>query len=100
VCECEHIFYLVNVCTLEFMKIRVISFLCWVNRALCIVCVITNSKHCLFLVYSIKTTVHVSGISRPSSGGKMYVLYVANGTSWMTVSWPGLKGTDVAFHPG
>jgi hypothetical protein len=46
-------------------------------------CIITNSMHCLFLVYLTKIPLHGSGINSPLSGGKVYV---ANGTSKMTVS--------------
>jgi hypothetical protein len=36
-------------------------------------CIITNSMHCLSLVYWIKIPLHVLGINSPSSGGKVYV---------------------------
>jgi hypothetical protein len=36
-------------------------------------CKITNSMHCLFLVYWIKIPLHVSGINSPSSGVKVYI---------------------------
>jgi hypothetical protein len=38
-----------------------------------IMCIKTNSMHCLFLVYWIKIPFLVLGISSPSSGGKVYV---------------------------
>jgi hypothetical protein len=47
--------------------------LCWVDRASWIMCIITNSMHCLFLVCWIKIPLRVSGINSRSSGGKMYV---------------------------
>jgi hypothetical protein len=38
-----------------------------------VMCIITNSMHCLFLVYGIKIPLHVSGINSPTSGGKVCV---------------------------
>jgi hypothetical protein len=57
----------------------------WVDRALWIMCIITNSMHCLFLVYWLKIPLHVSGINR-AHHQEVRCMYVANGTSKMTVS--------------
>jgi hypothetical protein len=39
------------------------NILCWVDRASWIMCIITNSMHCLSLVYWINTPLHVRGVS-------------------------------------
>jgi hypothetical protein len=49
------------------------AFFMWIDRTSWIMCIITNSMLCLFLVYWIKIPLHVSGVNSPSSGGKVYV---------------------------
>jgi hypothetical protein len=46
--------------------------ICNISR-LRVKCIITNTMHCLFLVYWIKIPLHVSGIYSSSSGGKVYL---------------------------
>jgi hypothetical protein len=66
---------------------KVLRIICWAGRTAWIVCIISDSMHCLSLVYWIKVTLHVSGGSTVHHQ-EVRCVYVANGTCKMTVSEP------------
>jgi hypothetical protein len=63
-----------------------------------------NNQHYALFIFSLlsyHTSTCFGHINSPSSGGKMYILYVANGTCYtvnLTVS--GLGWNVTPFHPG
>jgi hypothetical protein len=53
----------------------------WENNIKRVICIITNSIHCVSLVYLIITPLHVSGVST-AHHQEVECIYVANGTCY------------------
>jgi hypothetical protein len=85
----------------EDLLMQFYGIVCLLDRAPCIIWIISNTMHCLSSVYCVITPLHISGVSA-AHHQEVECIYVANGacyTAELTAIGPGWN-SSITARPG